>query len=95
MSKNLTYIYAGISGLFSQCGNAEVITDDNPSYKRFTSWWDTSGGHGTLKVSCLKCSSDTHIPDVRPQPADVRERVQAAYPGADVDELLAKAAVPQ
>lgn len=36
-----------------------------------------------------------HTPDARPQPADLRERLQAAYPDADVGELLAKSAVPQ
>ena len=95
MSKNLTYTYSGISGQFCECGNAEVITDDNPSYKRFSRWWETSGGGGRARVSCLKCNSETHTPDVLPQPADVRERLQAAYPGADVDDLLTKAAVPQ
>jgi len=95
MSKNTSVIYQGIAGLFCTCGNIELISDDNPSYHRFTSWWDTSGGRGCSKVSCLKCHSDIHNPDVRPQPADLRERLQAAYLGADVDELLAKSAVPQ
>lgn len=95
MSKNITYVYTGISGHFCECGNVELITDDNPSYKRFTSWWETSGARGTSKASCLKCNSDTHIPEVRPQPVDLRARVQAAYPGADLDELLAKSAVPK
>ena len=95
MSKNSTYIYSGIAGLFCECGNAEVNTDDNPSYSRFTSWWDTSGGRGCSKVSCLKCHSDVHTPNVRPQPADLRDRLQAAYSGADIDELLAKSSVPR
>lgn len=95
MSKNLTCIYTGIHGLFCECGNAEVITDDNQTYRRFSSWWDTSGAHGTSKVSCLKCNSETQVPDALPQPADLRERLQTAYPDGDVDELLAKSAVPQ
>lgn len=72
-----------------------MITDDHPSYRRFATWWDTSGGHGCTKASCLKCNSDTQTPDVRPQPADLRECLQAAYPEADVDELLAKAKMTQ
>lgn len=54
LSKNTSYIYEGIAGLFCACGNAEGITYDNPSYRRFTRWWDTSGGRGSSKVSCLK-----------------------------------------
>lgn len=95
MSKNTTYVYTGISGLFCECGNAEVITDDNPSYHRFSTWWDTSGGYSCRKASCRTCNSDTHTTEVRPQPADLRDRLQASYPGADVDELLAKSAVQQ
>lgn len=95
MSKNVSYIYIGVSGLFCQCGNIELITDENPSYKRFTSWWDTSGAHGMSKVSCLKCNSETHTPEVRPQPSDLPERLQAAFPGADVEQLLAMAATGQ
>lgn len=95
MSKNTSYIYEGIVGLFCECGNAEVITDDNPTYRRFTRWWDTSGGRGSSKVSCLKCHSDVHSPDVRPQPTDIRERLQTAYPGTIVDEMLAKSAMAQ
>lgn len=94
MSKNTTFIFSGVAGLFCECGNAELITDENPSYKRFTSWWDTSGGRGTSKVSCLKCDSDTHIPEVRPKPGDLRERLQAAYPDVDIGGLMAKAVVP-
>jgi hypothetical protein len=93
MSDNLTFTYAAISGLFCQCGNAEVITDDHPRYHRFSSWHDTSGGRGCSKVSCLKCNSDTHPPHLLPQPADLPKRLQAAYPAVDVDDLLAKCAV--
>jgi len=95
MSKNTIYVYTGIAGLFCECGNAEVITDDNPRYRRFSQWHDTSGGRGCSKASCLKCHSETQTPDVRPKPADLRERLQVAYPGADVDELLAKSATLQ
>lgn len=95
MSKNTIYVYTGIAGLFCECGNAEVITDENPTYKRFSSWHSTSGGRGERKAACLKCHSGTQTTDVRPQPADLRERLQVAYPGADIDELLAKASVLQ
>ncbi len=95
MSKNTIYVYTGIAGLFCECGNAEVITDDNPGYKRFSSWHSTSGAQGERKTACQKCHGDTQSPKVRPQLDDLRERLQAAYPNADVDELLAKAATTQ
>ncbi|MFD2366725.1 hypothetical protein [Pseudoduganella sp. GCM10020061] len=95
MSKNVAFIYTGISGLFCQCGNAEVITNANPRYQRFGSWWETSGARGQSKVTCRKCNSDTHTPEVRPQPADVRDRLQAAYPDANVDELMTQCATGQ
>jgi hypothetical protein len=91
MSKNVAFIYSGISGLFCQCGNAEVIVFDNPLYHRyhhFSTWHDTSGGHGRFMVACLKCNSETHEPEHRPRPGDLRERLQAAYPDVDVDDLL-------
>ena len=50
VSKNVTFVYTGIAGLFCECENAEVITDENPKYTRFGSWWDTSVGSGQSKV---------------------------------------------
>ncbi|MFC5511143.1 hypothetical protein ACFPOU_08380 [Massilia jejuensis] len=93
MSKNVIFIYSGISGLFCQCGNAEVIVMNNPLYHRyrhFSTGRDTSGGPGQMLAACQKCDSNMHNPEVRPQPADLRERLQAAYPGVDVDDLLAQ-----
>lgn len=93
MNKNLTFIYSGISGLFCQCGNAEVIVVNNPLYHRyrnFSTGRDNSGGPGAMLAACLKCNSNMHRPEVRPQPVDLRERLQAAYPGVDVDDLLAQ-----
>lgn len=90
MSKNQTVIYKGIAGYFCACGNAEVTTDDHQSYDRFGTWWDTSGGRGTSKVTCRKCNSDVHVPQVFPQPANVAEKLQGAYPGIDVGQLLAQ-----
>ena len=93
MSKHAIFIYSGISGLFCQCGNAEVIVVNNPMYHRyrnFSTWRDTSGGPGHMKAACLKCNGDAQNPDVRPQPDDLRTRLQAAYPGVDVDDLLAQ-----
>lgn len=93
MSTNQTFIYTGIAGLFCKCGNVEVLTDEHQSYERFRSWWDTSGGRGTSKVTCLKCNSDVHVPDVRSQPANLSEILQTAYPGTDVNALLVKCSV--
>lgn len=93
MNKNVTFNYSGISGLFCQCGNAEVIVMDNPlyhTYRRFSTWRENSGGPGRLMVACLQCNGEAHNPEVRPQSADLRERLQAAYPGVDVDDLLAQ-----
>ena len=93
MSKNVTFIYSGISGLFCQCGNSEAIVMDNPlyhGYRHFSTWRDNSGGPGRLMVACLKCDSDAHNPEVRPRPDDLRERLHVAYPDADIDELLAQ-----
>lgn len=91
MSKNAIFIYSGISGLFCQCGNAEVIVVNNPLYHRyrqFSTWRDNSGRPGQMMAACLKCNSDAQNPEVRPRPDDLRERLQAAYPGVDVDDLL-------
>lgn len=93
MSKNVIFNYVGISGLFCQCGNAEVIVMDNSLYHRyrhFSTGRDTSGGPGRTLAACLKCNSDMHNPEMRPQPDDLRTRLQAAYPGVDVDDLLAQ-----
>jgi hypothetical protein len=95
MSKNPSFNYADISGIFCQCGNAEVITDDNPRYHRFSTWRDKAGGLDCFKAACLKCHSEPCTPDLRPRPVDLRERLQAAYPDADVDELLAKCTIAQ
>jgi hypothetical protein len=46
-------------------------------------------------AACLKCNSDAHNPEVRPQPDDLGERLQAAYPDANVNELLAQCATEQ
>jgi len=91
MSKNAIFIYSDISGLFCQCGNAEVIVVNNPLYHRyrqFSTWRDNSGGPGQMMAACLKCDSVAQNPEVRPRPDDLRERLQAAYPGVDVDDLL-------
>lgn len=93
MSKNQAVIYRGIAGFFCECGNAEVITDEHQSYDRFGSWWDTSGGRGTSKVTCRKCNSDVHEPQVYPQPSNLTEKLQLAYPGVDVVQLLTQCAV--
>lgn len=49
-----------------------------------------SGGYGATTFAKVP----PHTPDLRAQPADLRERLGAAYPGADVDELLAKSSLP-
>lgn len=93
MSKNAIFIFSGISGLFCQCGNAEVIVMDNPlyhTYRHFSTWHDKSGGPGKLIAACRKCNGGAHNPDVRPQPENLRERLQAAYPDVDVENLLAQ-----
>lgn len=98
MSKHAIFIYSGISGLFCQCGNAEVIVMNNPlyhTYRHFSTMRDNSGGPGQLLAACRKCHSDWQNPAVRPQPDDLRARLQAAYPGVDVDDLLAQCATPQ
>lgn len=98
MSKNVIFNYSGISGLFCQCGNAEVIVFDNPLYHRychFSTWRDNSGGPGGMMAACLKCNGDAHKPEARPQPDDLRERLQAAYPDVDVDDLLVQCSSPQ
>lgn len=98
MSKNAIFIYSGISGLFCQCGNAEVIVMDNPLYHRyrhFSTWRDNSGGPGHMKAACRKCNNDAQDPEVRPRPDDLRERLQSAYPDADVDDLLAQCSTAQ
>ncbi len=95
MSKNQAVIYTGITGYFCECGNVEVITDEHQSYDRFRTWWDTSGAQGTSKVVCLKCNSDVHVPQVFPQPANVAEKLKAAYPGIDVDLLLVQCATKE
>jgi hypothetical protein len=93
MSINVTFIYSGISGLFCQCGNAEVIVVNNPLYHRyrdFSTGRDNSGRPGGMLVACLRCNSSMHRPEVHPQPVDLRERLQAAYPRVDAGELLAQ-----
>jgi len=98
MSKNVIFNYSGISGLFCQCGNAEVIVFDNPLYHRyrhFSTGWNTSGGPGRLLAACLKCNSNMHNPEARQRPDDLRERLQVAYPSVDVDDLLAQCSTPQ
>lgn len=93
MSKNVIFNYSGISGLFCQCGNAEVIVMDNPlyhTYRHFSTMRDNFGGPGRLLAACRKCHADWQNPDVRPQPDDLRALLQAAYPGVDVADLLAQ-----
>lgn len=93
MSKNVIFNYSGIAGLFCQCGHAEVIVFNNPlyhGYRNFSTWRVNSGAPGHMKAACLKCNGDAQIPEVRPQPADLRERLQASYPGVDVEDLLAQ-----
>lgn len=98
MNKNVIFNYSSISGLFCQCGNAEVIVFDNPlyhRYHRFSTAWDSSGGPGRLLAACLKCNGSMHNPEARRRPDDLRERLQAAYPDADVDDLLAQCTTAQ
>ena len=70
MSKNKLILYRDVAGLHCECGNGELITDDNPSYKTFYYTWSTSSGSGKALGYCHKCNSELQEPTHIFAPAD-------------------------
>lgn len=70
MNKNKLILYRDVAGLHCECGNGELITDDNPSYKSFYYTWATSSGSGKALGYCHKCNSELQEPMHIYAPAD-------------------------
>ena len=68
MSNNKIKMYEGSSRLHCDCGNSEEISDENPNYKRFSSWWDTSSGRGRGMYACLDCNGEAQPAEYIPKP---------------------------
>ncbi|MDO8728522.1 MAG: hypothetical protein Q7K26_01375 [bacterium] len=68
MSKNALIIYRDVGGLHCECGNGEVITDANPTYKKFYFTWSDKGTKGKASGYCRKCNSELQEPQHRNAP---------------------------
>lgn len=72
---NALIVYRDIAGLHCECGNGELITDANPSYKTFYYTWSTKTGRGKALGYCRKCGSELQEPISVFAPADKRDEL--------------------
>lgn len=79
MSKNALILYRDVAGLHCECGNGELITDDNPSYKTFYYTWSTSSGSGKALGYCQNCNSELQEPTHIFAPADRKAELLARF----------------
>jgi len=79
MKNNALIIYRDVAGLHCECGNGELITDENPSYKTFYYTWSTASGSGKALGYCHKCHSELQEPLHIFAPTEKRADLLAAF----------------
>lgn len=79
MSKNALIIYHDVAGLHCECGNGELITESNPSYKAFYYTWSTASGSGKALGYCRKCNSELQEPTHMFAPAGKKAELLATF----------------